>query len=262
MTGTDDEAKDALAKLGVGPAAAELYADLLRPAARELGSNLRAVAKLVTAALAPLHGLVWGIDRVRDWLSVALLQRLASVPPENIQPPNPNVAGQAMLQLSFCADEEHLRELYANLLAAAMNKSTASAVHPAFVHVIQQLSSDEALLLQLVSRERKALTMGEETSDAHYDPNADSISAQFRSVCETAGVAEPSQSDSYLDNLVRLRILLEITYTEGKLHGGQAVWDAPDTTLENKTGRIIEISSFGEKFLSVCVRPRDGNLAG
>lgn len=124
----DDETRKALATLGVGPAAAELYGDLLRPAARELGTNLQAVAKLITAALSPLHGMVWGIDRVRDWLSAALLKRLASVAPENIEPPKAHIAGQVLLQLSFCADQQHLRELYANLLATAMDRRSSASV--------------------------------------------------------------------------------------------------------------------------------------
>ena len=54
----DEDETKALATLGTGPAAKELYADLVKPAATEMSKNLLAAAKVVTAALAPLHGLV------------------------------------------------------------------------------------------------------------------------------------------------------------------------------------------------------------
>lgn len=136
----DEETTKALATLGVGPAAAEAYKDLLQPAARELGKNLHVVARLISAALTPLRATVWGVERISEWLSAAVLSRLAHAAPEDIQPPKPYVARPVLLQLTLCAEEEHLRDLYANLLAAAMNRPLASRVHPAFVQIIQQMS--------------------------------------------------------------------------------------------------------------------------
>jgi hypothetical protein len=253
---TDDETKKALAALGAGPAAAELYRDLLQPAAKELGNNLHAVAKLITAALSPLHAMVWGIDKVRDWLSVALLKRMAFVPPEDIQPPKPYIAGQILLQLPFCAEQDQLRELYANLLAAAMDRRHAGTAHPAFVHVIQQLTPDEARLLLQVA-EMPSFAMSEETSDHRSLLRGSYISEQFYELCERAEVRNLDQSDGYLDNLIRLRLLTETPWNEGVFHPPGA-YEHGDygAFVENKTGRTVELSAFGKKFLETCVRNR------
>jgi hypothetical protein len=255
MSAEEDNAREALNALGVGPAAKELYVDLLRPAARETGKNLLVVAKLVTVALAPLHGMVWGIERIRDWLSAALLKRLAGKDPEQIQAPASYIAGQALVQLLFCADQEQLREMYANLLASAMNRQSAADVHPAFVHVIQQLTPDEALVLQKISTEvgQFALHQIESESDA-LSQRTESISVQFRKFCESAGVGAPALSDAYLDNLLRLRVLAEQQWSEGEFRpAGYTDHGDYQASVENSNGRLIELSAFGEGFLRTCI---------
>lgn len=250
MSVDDDEAKKALATLGAGPAAAELYKDLLQPAARELGGNLHAAAKLITTALLPLHAVVLGVDKIRDWLTPALAARLAHVPLEDVQSPKGYVAGQALLQLTFCADEEHLRELYANLLAAAMDRSRSAAVHPAFVQVIQQLSPDEAVILGRLPDPLELIdTDGAESL---------SLALQFEAVCARAGVSDLERTNGYLDNLLRLRILSERTSAEDVrvAAGGRPDPGKPRYRRGVSTHRAIVLTAFGESFLDVCVRPR------
>ena len=75
---SEDEPK-VLATLGTGPAAKALYDDLLKPAATEIGTNVLAVAKVVTHALTPLHAVVWGMDKLREWLIPALARRLEGI---------------------------------------------------------------------------------------------------------------------------------------------------------------------------------------
>jgi hypothetical protein len=199
--------------------------------------------------------MVWGLERIRDWLSAALLKRLAATPPEQIQTPAQYIAGQVLLQLSFCADQEQLRELYANLLASAMNRQSAGAVHPAFVHLIQQLTPDEALVLQKISTEAGHFALlEEEVESGLVSKGSEAISVQFRTFCEAAGVGAPSLSDAYLDNLLRLKVLEEQRWSEGTLHRtGYAIYGDYDARLENKHGRLIELSAFGEGFLRTCI---------
>lgn len=99
----------------------------------------------------PLRGLVWGLEQIETYVHDALTNRLKGIPADRIQPPEPTVAGPALEALRFAGKEEALREMYANLLATAMDRHTAERAHPAFVEVIKQLSPDEAKLLALVA---------------------------------------------------------------------------------------------------------------
>lgn len=261
MTKTTDPASDALIAMGVGPAAKELYVDLLRPAAREMGANLAVVARLVTVAFAPLRGMVWGLEKVQDWLSAALLKRLAHSLPENIQTPPSYIAGQILLQLPFCAEQEQLREMYANLLASAMRKDIAPHVHPAFVQVVQQLTPDEALILEALATDARGFSPQEQIDDDGRRPSP-SINDQFRSFCVEAGVTSPELSDAYLENLLRLRIFSEIHWNEGRIVEalGEMTLSHPPR-IQNTSGRLIELTAFGENFLNTCTSFRSSSRA-
>jgi len=250
-----NDAKDALATLGAGPAAKELYVDLLRPAAKELGANLHTVARAITIAMTPLRGLIWGFERMHDWLEAALLRRLAGSDPEQIQTPPPYLAGPILLQLPFCADQEQLREMYANLLASAMKKDVASAVHPAFVQVVQQLTPDEALILHAADKGSISFTFYELVTDyTKYKNDGGSISQQFREACEAAGTMNPTLSDTYLDNLLRLKVLSEQQWSQSEYHpAGVARHGDYPASIENSDGRLIELSAFGQAFVRTCI---------
>lgn len=127
--------------------AVPIYQDVLQPAAQEVGKALQTVAKSVHIELAPVSALVWGYDQIKDFVSSKVAERLKNVPPENIVSPKPNIAGPALESLRYTGHEETLSDLYANLLAAAMDKATAEGAHPAFVEIINQLTPDEAKII-------------------------------------------------------------------------------------------------------------------
>jgi len=253
MPNADDNLAQALSTVGVGPAAKELYVDLLRPTAIETGKNLLVVARLVSLAMAPLSGMVWGMERIRDWLGAAILKRLAHIAEDQIQSPPPFIAGQILLQLPFCADQEELREMYANLLAAAMTKDLAPQVHPAFVQIIQQLTPDEGLVVREIARGGSAFSL-QETFDGelNLETGSTSISDQFRALCESASALQPAMSDAYLDNLLRLKLLTETRWSEGRLHTPH-VFERAEPRVENMSGRLIELSAFGVRFVGTCI---------
>jgi hypothetical protein len=66
--------------------------------------------------------------------------------------PKPMIAGPTIDAMKYCGSEPHLRDLFANLLATAMDARTAENVHPAFVEIIKQLSADQAKMIKLAAR--------------------------------------------------------------------------------------------------------------
>lgn len=131
--------------------AVPIYQDALQPAAKEIGTALQTITKAIHVALAPISALVWGYEKIRDYLNETLTEKLKNVPPERIVTPSPSVAGPTVEALRFAAHEPSLRELYANLLATSMNFETAHNAHPAFVDIIKQLTPDEARIMQCLA---------------------------------------------------------------------------------------------------------------
>jgi len=113
-----------------------IYKDAVQPAAKVFGQSLTTVAKAVDAALGPLKLLVWGYDKIEEFLIKPLSEKLKNVPEENIKTPPTYLAGPAIEALRFSGHNEELRELYANLLATSMDKDSVDKAHPGYVDII------------------------------------------------------------------------------------------------------------------------------
>ena len=183
--------------------AVPIYEDALQRATWQIGSGLETIAKTINVALAPLKGLVWGYDRIENYLIPALAERLKKVPEERVVTPEPSVAGPAIEALRFAGHEPSLRELYANLLATSMDKKTAREAHPSFVEIIRQLTPDEARIVELLAHELSfplisVYAQVKNGRGRHYDLQ------HFSLLGYEAGCLHSDLVPSYLDNLCRL----------------------------------------------------------
>src|ERR1051325_1629731 len=120
--GDENKIRDAADAIRGIVEAVPVYQDAVQPAAKEVGVALQTVAKSIHVVLAPIKGLVWGYEKIVAYLDATLSERLKYVPPEELVTPNPIVAVPVMQSLVYTAQEEDLREMFANLLATAMDK--------------------------------------------------------------------------------------------------------------------------------------------
>lgn len=124
-----------------------------RAAGHELGKSALTVTRAINTALLPIAALNYGIEKARNYFERHFASDLSAkantIPPEQVVEPKASIAGPALQGLAFSHDEFDLKELYLNLLAASMDGRISNQVHPAFVPVIQQLTSYEARLLRI-----------------------------------------------------------------------------------------------------------------
>jgi hypothetical protein len=248
-----------------------IYDDVVQPAAREVGVALKTVAKTIHIVMAPLTALVWGYERMSEWLTEALAKRLAAVPPEGLQTPNIAVAGPALEALRFAASEPSLRELYANLLATAIAKETASKAHPAFVEILKQLSPDEATLFKRLAEQGTTATPSIDLwADDASRPGAGSLVFRHFNVTTFEVCKSPSDGDSYIDNLSRLGLLdvpRHFTLTDVEAYKPveeHAFMREAVEQINKHPGRrarlergVLRLSSFGVNFAEACVLEQD-----
>lgn len=248
--------------------AVPVYQDVIQPAAQEVGKALQTVAKTVHVALAPVSALVWGYDQIKDFVSTKVADRLKNVPPENIVTPKPNVAGPALESLRYTGHEEALSDMYANLLAASMDKATAEGAHPSFVEIIKQLTPDEAKIVALFLQEIPfpILTVRWDYNAQTGKTGGKEVLVNYSQIGELAGCEYKHLTPSYLDNLCRLG-LAEMPpmfqYTSPGIY--DALENSPivgmvkaqisqnsDITanIERKGLRITEL---GKQFARVCI---------
>lgn len=149
------EGLDKLAK-GVGKAVEtvpDLYDDALKPATQESGKTLALIPRAINAALVPLRQ--WIAEREYNLAETEklLAKKLEHVGEDKIVTPEAYVAVPAIQAISYSMNSEELRNLYANLLAKAMNSDTKDYVHPAYVNIISQMTPLDAKVLQIILQE-------------------------------------------------------------------------------------------------------------
>lgn len=126
----------------------EIYTDLLKPTVQGFGKTISFIPQVINAALSPLE--IWILTKNNnvDIIKKLLAIKLESVNPDDIVVPEAYVAVPAIQTVSYCMDNDTLRELYVNLIAKSMIKDTKESVHPSFVNIIAQLSPLDALVFQ------------------------------------------------------------------------------------------------------------------
>jgi Abortive infection alpha len=245
-----------------------IYQDLLQPSMQELGKSLQLVAKSIKVALAPLAALVWGYDRIQNFLEAALQEKLAGVSIGKIISPKPEVAGPAIEALRFTGHNDTLRDLYANLLATAMDADTAANAHPAFVDIIKNISPDEGRIIKLFSEKHSVPLI--DVHRLHLEKlNAFETILVNYSHLETDASCEHSQLvPSYIDNLCRLRLVeivddahiaepntYELLENDSQMEAIKAT--SPNVSQHIRFKRkILQRTVFGQQFINACIETK------
>jgi hypothetical protein len=238
-----------------------VYEDLVQPTAKELGSVL---GRTVRAALSPIRALVWGAEEIEGYLHSAVTKRLSGIPPEQVQNPDPAVGGPLITALRFVGEKPNLREMYANLLATAMDRKTAEQAHPAFVEILKQLTPDEAKILAYIptNLKRPVITIDSINAD---ERSRRTVLRHFSAIGWLAGCEHLHLAPSYLENLCRLGLTIipgDARYSESELY--QALEGSPEVLkvkaqIEsegrqmNVTWQVLAVTNFGTQFIDSCV---------
>lgn len=74
----------------------------------------------------------------------SISKKVDAIPEENLQEPPMSIVGPALEASKYYIEEEELREMFANVIAASMDSSKSENVHHSFVEIIKQLSPRDA----------------------------------------------------------------------------------------------------------------------
>lgn len=132
----------------IGPAADE-FGKAVAPLGERAGKLTMYVGGKL---LGMLEQSVFGVERVAEWVRTEVSRRLKDVPEDKIAEPNPRIAVPAVQALTYSMGENHIREMFANLLAADMNLDVKENAHPAFVEIIKEMTPSDARLVGLLRR--------------------------------------------------------------------------------------------------------------
>lgn len=256
----EEDKKDTFKEL-----AKEAYNDIGKPIAKPLGKTLGLIPRAIKAALLPLEK--WILEREYNLAETEklLAEKLKNIPPEQITTPDAYVAVPALQYISYCMDNNELRDMYANLLANSMNKVVKNGVHPSFAEIIKQLSPDEAKILKYISLRRFVATI-----TLRYENDLAQgvdVVRNFSNIGELTGCEYPLKIGAYFDNLMRLgllfqpygqyitiprmyEILKEHQFIETKI--AELKYN-PNYTKTKIAEGMMEITSYGKQFCDICI---------
>lgn len=167
------------------------------------------VIRAVHAALIPLEK--WVLQKEYNVLETKKLleYKLRNTPVGDIITPPSYIAIPALQAISYCMDDDELRDMYAELLAHSMDRNTVNDVHPTFVEIIKQMSPFDAIVFREITK-----TLVQPCISIKYMNKATKASYPVQDIVAFDNTEKfplvPSQIS--LENLERLR-LIEINRT-------------------------------------------------
>ena len=241
----------------------EVYKDALSPAVKPIGEILSFLPRTVKVAFNGVEKWLINKEETLRLTAESVREKIKVIPEEKLVEPEPYVAIPAMQQLSYCVNNEELRELYANLLVSSMNVDKKWQVHPAFVDIIKQLTPDEAKLLKqlLPTTVQNYPLMDVRLDNQRGEGNI--IYSNFTDIGHDV-LDVPTNIGLYIDNFVRLKII-EIpsariyadstTYERLKQHSilqSNIPNICIDTLKIKYVYKVFNVTNFGASFINTC----------
>jgi len=164
------------------------------------GAGLRTLGRV---ALGPLSALPRTAAELPELLRV-LGERGLAIPAHRRCSPNPGLALRALA--GFVRADGVMRDGYLSLLTATMDRALAENVHPAFLDLLGQLSSDELRLLASLAQGGPFPLVSLSSRLRHGGATRVELRhfslLGFRAACD-----HPERTPAYLDNLARLGLI-------------------------------------------------------
>lgn len=243
-----------------------LYEDAFQPVTQESGKTLALILRAINAALVPLRQ--WIAEREYNLAEAEklLAKKLEHVGEDKIVTPEAYVAVPAIQAISYSMDSEELRNLYANLLAKAMNSDTKDLVHPSFVEIIKQMSPIDSLVFKTIM-ERPTnpiidLVYNRYESDIPIAVESQTIITNVTDI----SIASVKTVCISIDNLVKQGLISvsKNTYTDTTLYDNilksdfyitkqQSCPDTPDGFKFSHNKKMIIKNHLGNSFYDICI---------
>lgn len=217
----------------------KIYDDGLSTATKESGKALTDIAKSLRLFTLPFQLAASLQDRLDRYF-----QKVRNEVPNDRQIDSPPmIAGPIIERLKYLEENNHLTELFLNLLARSIDTERINEAHPAFIHVIDQLSPDEAIILfELRSKDIKVVDTMDYDIEKNFFSNRQIRDGGF----PVEKLTFPDKFSMYYDHLESLSLISwpmdkQVPIIENNIQTGITRYSYLTTT------------EFGKLFTKACV---------
>ncbi|UCS17727.1 UNVERIFIED_ORG: DUF4393 domain-containing protein [Hafnia paralvei] len=239
----------------------QLYNDSSQSMVRQLGRLGEDIAKTLRLVTFPIQCTAYIQDRVDRGFSKALQQ----VPEERRIAPPEGLMLDIADKLKHHDCESLVGKLYVELLTASMDTERAHQAHPAFLPIIGQLSSDEALFLLRLSEKTPSLYIKDKNNwdlvsqtEREAFLNDETFPIHDVEIKLSALVLKPEElyySENFYIYIEHLNELGLLQYSNGYT---SEKWDRwKELTAGQYDMWFIELTKFGRLFFKCCTAALD-----
>lgn len=195
----------------------------------------------------------------QDLIDRRMAEALSDVPEDRRIKPSDSLILEVADKLRFQINDNLVSDMYVDLLSASMDSNKVNLAHPAFIHLISQISRDEALLLLKISEieypafirrmsDWEVVTKEErEQQYSSTDCIAEDRSFKLQeSFLKPEELHYPDNFYMYIDHLNSLE-LIEYRNNDIKIPD-----DNRQTTRPSYGFWFIRLSKFGKLFFECC----------
>lgn len=244
----------------------EVYKDAASPLIKPIGEILGFLPRTLKLALSGWEKWLINGEETIKLTAETVKEKIKAVPEEKLVEPEPYVAIPAMQQLSYCVNNEELRELYANLLVSSMNADKKWKVHPAFVDIIKQLTPDEAKFIRNL---RPFVSINNPLIDVRIEYDETGSGRTIISNFTNVGLDQldvPHNIGSYIDNLERLKLICippTMSLINKDLYEPLKTHYLLTNSLPKQLGpnqkigydyKVFNLTNFGFDFVNICCK--------
>lgn len=242
-----------------------VYKDTLRPSVQVIGKSLKAVFEFVSI---PFMALQLQNDKVKLNLEKRLdeyAQKLHTIPEDKRCEVHPQIGLPIIEKLTYTTSDE-IADLFTNLLASASSRDTVNTAHPAFISMIERMSSDEARILVYL-KDKEDIPYCDINAYPNQDRGYITLSEHVTMIDEDVTLSYPQNIDAYLANFISLGILLDM---RGVFRIDKTQYDRirKKCQVEAMTKSYVpeyfksivvqesyyQVTSFGKLFIQACIR--------
>lgn len=192
------------------------------------------------------------------------------IPTEYQVEPSSYIALKGVNELNYCLEENHLKEMFQNLLVSDMDSRKQNRVLPAYIEIIKQLSKDDAEFLKLLHTHKASLCSifikcVTENEKGYLALDKYIIYGySYNEVTKTTSFGSSKLNPLVIDNLIMHKLIeqrYDIYYTYSDAHKQyDTLFNSvkkyyvlgPDKTLSYDKG-IIKLTDFGKNFIDICL---------
>ena len=241
---------------------------LLNPTAKNIGDTLGDVSELILSPVSIVT--TWANAHVKKFKQ-SIIDNVNKIPEENRDPSKIYLAMKTIEDSKYQISDDNLREMFAKLIAASIDKRNNQGLSPRFSNVLSQFSPEDAeFLMQISANNLNFNSIPTVIFFSRMDDNSGHKDGDHF-IAPDKSTASWFQNELSLDSLVSLGIINQsdddyLTHDTNKLFYDSAK-KSPEFlswsnlfTLSNTTSKptiekgFIEFTTFGKKLTQIVIQ--------